>query len=270
MVSAMARDLGTTGVVIDPSADGDFVATAARLESLGFGTIWLAGGGLASLDQVLSVLDGTTTVRISTAIIAADRFDAAAVLDLYERAEASHPGRLVLGLGGAHGPKPLATLGTYLDDLEAVPVGSRVLAALGNRMLELARDRTAGALPVLVTPDYTASARALLGDSVLAVQQLVMLEPDPGPARQAAAEPIRFLRTIPGYPQNFRRMGFTDEDIEQLSDRLVDGLVAWGDADTIATRIAEYRHAGADHVAVMPVKDPGEDGWETLARALIR
>lgn len=266
----MVRDLGTAGAVIDSTADGDFVATAARLDGLGFGTIWLAGGGLGSLDEVLSVLDGTTTATISTAIIAADRFDAAAVLDLYERAEASHPGRLVLGLGGAHGPKPLATLGTYLDDLDAVPTGSRMLAALGNRMLELARDRTAGALPVLVTPDYTTSARTLLGDATLAVQQLVMLEPDPDRARQAAAEPIRFLGTIPGYPQNFRRMGFTDQDIEQLSDRLVDGLVAWGDADTIAARIAEYRQAGADHVAVMPVEDPGEDGWAALARALLR
>ncbi|MGH3500341.1 MAG: TIGR03620 family F420-dependent LLM class oxidoreductase [Nocardioidaceae bacterium] len=265
----MVRGLGTTGAVIDTSADGDFVATAARLEGLGFGTIWLAGGGLASLDQVSSVLDGTTTATISTAIIAADRFDATAVLDLYERAEASHPGRLVLGLGGAHGPKPLTTLGTYLDDLDAVPTGSRVLAALGNRMLELARDRTAGALPVLVTPDYTASARALLGDATLAIQQMVVLESDPDRARNVAAAPLRFLRTIPGYPQNFRRMGFTDQDIEQLSDRLVDGLVAWGDADTIAARIAEYRQAGADHVAVMPVEDPGDRGWEALASALI-
>lgn len=266
----MVRDLGPTGAVVDASSDSEFVTTAARLDRLGFGTIWLAGGGIDRLDQVRAVLDATTTAKVSTAIIAADRFDADAVRELYEQAEASHPGRLVLGLGGAHGPKPLATLGAYLDRLDAVPVGSRVLAALGNRMLELARDRTVGALPVLVTPDYTASARSVLGDATLAVQQIVVLESYPARARKLAAQPVRFLRTIPGYSQNFRRMGFTDQDIDELSDRLVDGLVAWGDADAIAARVAEHRQAGSDHVALTLVENPREgDGWETLAHVLI-
>lgn len=267
-----AVDLGKTGAVIDASSDDAFVATAARLETLGYDTIWLAGGGLDSLEQVRSVLDATTTAKISTAIIAVDRFGADAVLDLYQQAEASHPGRLVLGLGGAHGPRPLATLGAYLDRLDAVPVGARILAALGNRMLALAAARAAGALPVLVTPEYTASARSLLGpEATLAVQQMVVLESDPRLAREIAAGPLGFLRTIPGYPQNFHRMGFTDEDIDQLSARLVDGLVFWGDADAIATRIGEHREAGADHVAVMPLQNPSHgDGWEILAHALTR
>src|SRR6185437_5192555 len=116
---------------------------------------------------------------------------------LYRQAEASCPGRLVLGLGGAHGPRPLSVLGDYLDRISAVPRESRLLAALGHRMLGLARDRTAGALPVLVTPDYTASARDALGDAALVVEQMVVLETDPAQARAHAAGLLRFMRAIP-------------------------------------------------------------------------
>jgi hypothetical protein len=45
-------------------------------------------------------------------------------------------------------------------------------------------------------------------------------------------------------------MGFTEQDISQLSDRLVDGLIRWGDDASIAARIAEHRQAGADQVTI--------------------
>ncbi|MBI1759164.1 MAG: hypothetical protein HYR62_08060 [Actinobacteria bacterium] len=58
------------------------------------------------------------------------------------------------------------------------------------------------------------------------------------------------------------------------SDRLVDSLVAWGDLDTIAARVAEYRQAGADHVAVQILQVDGGTGlpraeWRELAPALV-
>lgn len=264
------RELGAIGAVIDVTTDDTFVATAVMLEQLGFDTIWLSGGRLDSLDEVLAVLAATDRARVGTSIIAVDRFDSDAVLELYRRAEDSYPGRLVVGLGGAHGPRPLARLGAYLDRLEPVPAGSRLLAALGSRMLALARDRAAGALPVLVTPEYTASARTELGDAALVVEQMVVLEHDPVRARGIAAGPLGFLATVPGYAQNFRRMGFTDDDIDRLSDDLVDGLVAWGDASAVAARVAAHRAAGADHVAVMLLDRAGERaGWASLANALL-
>jgi probable F420-dependent oxidoreductase len=263
-------ELGLTGAVIDVTPGAEYIATAVMLEELGFPAIWLSGGGLERLEQVLAVLEATRAVQVGTSIIAADQFGPDAVLELYRQAEAAHPGRLVLGLGGAHGPRPLSVLGDYLDRLSAVPQGSRMLAALGQRMLGVARDRTGGALPVLVTPAYTASARAVLGGAVLAVEQLVVLEEDPARARGHAAALLRFMRTIPGYPENFRRMGYTDDDISELSDRLIDGVVAWGDAAAIAERVAEHRRAGADHVAVMLVNtDEARDGWGSLAHALL-
>jgi probable F420-dependent oxidoreductase len=264
-------ELGAIGAVIDVTPDDAFLATAAMLEELGFDTVWLSGGRLESQHrQVLAVLAATGSARIGTSIIAVDRFDSDAVLALYRRAEASYPGRLIVGLGRAHGPRPLATLGACLDRLAAVPTGSRLLAALGSRMLQLALDRTAGALPVLVTPEYTASVRRVLGEAMLVVEQMVVLESDPVRARAIASGPLRFMATLPAYAQNFRRMGFTDEDIDQLSDGLVDGLVAWGDASAVAARVTAHRAAGADHVALMLLNGAGErTGWASFAHALL-
>ncbi|HEX6445618.1 MAG TPA: TIGR03620 family F420-dependent LLM class oxidoreductase [Streptosporangiales bacterium] len=263
-------DLGPIGAVISPDPTPPAsAAAAAEVEAAGFPTIWLAGGGLESLEQVTAAVAGTREARISTAIISVDRFGAPDVAATYAALQGEHPGRFVAGLGGAHGAKPLATLRSYLDTLDTVPRESIVLSALGPRMLELARDRAAGAIPVLITPEYAARARETLGDdATLAVQLLVALEPDAERARAIARQPISFLRTVPGYAANFRRMGFTDDDIEQLTDRLVDALVACGDADTIAARVAEYRAAGADHVAVMPVAGDGTH-WQALASALL-
>ena len=96
-------------------------------------------------------------------------------------------------------------------------------------MLDLARCRAAGAFPVLVTPDYTASARSVVGeDTTLAVEQLVVVGTDPRRARAIARGPLGFLGKVPAYQASFRRMGFTGEEIAQLSDRLVDALVPWG------------------------------------------
>jgi hypothetical protein len=59
------------------------------------------------------------------------------------------------------------------------------------------------------------------------------------------------MSTLPFYQASFQRQGFDDTDITDVSDRLVDGLIAWGDADTVAARIRQHHQAGADHVAII-------------------
>jgi probable F420-dependent oxidoreductase len=156
-----------------------------------------------------------------------------------------------------------------------VPAATRVLAALGPRMLELARDRTAGTVPLLITPDATAKARALLGeDATVVVLHYVVVETDPAAARQAGRGPLGFLSKVPGYAANFRRMGFSDDDVDQFSDRMVDELVAWGDPETIAARVGEHLAAGADQVALVVLPTDGQptvpaEQWRQLAKACI-
>ena len=121
-------------------------------------------------------------------------------------------------------------------------------------MLELAAARTAGAHPYNTTPEHTAMAREVMGpDAGLYVEQKVMLTDDASLARETGAKVLKFYSRAPGYVNAWLRMGFTQDDIDGLSDKFVDALVAWGDVDAIEARLAEHADAGATHVCIHPL-----------------
>jgi alkanesulfonate monooxygenase SsuD/methylene tetrahydromethanopterin reductase-like flavin-dependent oxidoreductase (luciferase family) len=157
-----------------------------------------------------------------------------------------------------------------------VPAGDRMLAALGPRMLELARDRAGAAHPYLVPPAHTALAREVLGpDSALAPEQAVLLDSDPFRGRERARSFVSDYLALPNYVRNLRRLGFTEDDFRGGgSDRLVDALVARGDEEAVARRVREHHDAGADHVCVYVIGGAGETlqlgAWRRLAPALTR
>jgi probable F420-dependent oxidoreductase len=206
--------------------------------------------------------------------------------------EADFPGRTLLGIGVSHAllidnshpgeyTKPLARTRAYLDELDevapTVPRDRRVLAALGPKMLGLARDRARGAHPYLVTPEHTATARAELGDGpLLAPEQHVVLETDPEKARAVAREGLSVYLQLPNYVNNWRRLGFGEDDFaDGGSDRLIDHVVVWGDEATIVTRVQAHLDAGADHVCVQAYTgsertDFPRAEWRALAPALVR
>ena len=240
---------------------------AQRVESLGFSTLWRSGN-LAMLDTSVWATAHSGRHRHHPV----DSVPAADVIATYRSLQTDHAGRFIVGLGGAHGARPLKTLNAYLDALDdaGVTADSRILAALGTNMLALARDRASGAYPFLVTPSYVADARAALGaDKALAVLLMVM-PTERAAARQAAATPLGFLTKVGGYRRNLLRQGFSESDIEDLSDRLMDGITAWGTLDAIAARVAQYRAAGADQVVLRILGADDEQAWQArLAEALI-
>jgi probable F420-dependent oxidoreductase len=241
---------------------------AQRVESLGFSTLWRSG----NLPMLDAAVRATTHIPVATGIIPVDSVPAADVVATYRSLQADQPGRFVVGLGGAHGARPLKTLNTYLDALDdaGVSADSRLLAALGPNVLALARDRASGAYPFLVTPSYVTDARAALGpDKTLAVLLMVM-PTDREAARQAAATPLDFLTKVGGYRRNLLRQGFSESDIDEVSDRLLDGITAWGTLDAIAARVAEYHAAGADQVVLRILGADDEPTWQArFAEALI-
>ncbi|HEV7825428.1 MAG TPA: LLM class F420-dependent oxidoreductase [Mycobacteriales bacterium] len=254
---------------------------ASGLERLGYGAVWIGGSPAGDLAVPETLLDSTRDIVVATGIVNIWQDGAGVVAESYHRIEARHPGRFLLGIGAGHREaareytRPYEALVQYLDALDTagVPPGRRVLAALGPRVLRLARDRTAGAHPYFTTPDHTREARAVLGpDALLAPEQKVVLEPDPHAARALARPVLGMYLGLANYVANFRRMGFTDEDFAGGgSDRLVDALIAHGDPDTVARRVTEHLDAGADHVAVQLLVPPGGDllaGHEQLGRAL--
>jgi probable F420-dependent oxidoreductase len=261
--------LGRIGVWTRPSEVTPGLAVS--LEGLGYGAVWIGGSPDSELAQVEELLDATTTLSVATGIVNIWKDAAEPVAASYHRIDARHPGRFLLGIGVGHPEatgerytRPYEAMVDYLDRLDAaqVPVGRRVLAALGPRMLKLSADRAAGAHPYLVTPEHTRRARELLGPGVLlAPEQKVVLETDPARARSIGRPTVAkpYLGLV-NYRNNLLSLGFSDADLaDGGSDRLIDALVVGGDAGAVARGITEHLDAGADHVAVQLLPSSGDD-----------
>jgi probable F420-dependent oxidoreductase len=261
--------IGPIGIALNVSDDDSHLKQAAELEDLGYGAIWLPGGQIDRLDRLAAVIEATTSVLVGSAIIPVDHYEPGAVAELHGRL----PGRFIVGLGGPQQARPMAGLNDWLDRLDRaeppVPPAARILAALGPRKLELAAARAAGAIALLVTPAYTAWARGILGESsTLVINQMVVLDTDPARARETARRPLRFLSGVGGYRAAFARMGFTADEIDALSDRLVDDLVTWGTAGDIRERVSAHLEAGADQVVITVLSGDGQPGLAPAARLL--
>jgi probable F420-dependent oxidoreductase len=263
----------------EPAAIADEVA---ELESLGYRAAWIPDTGGEVLDALDRLLEATTTMTIATGILNIWMHPAGEVAEWWSALPDDRRSRVLLGLGVSHprliGEKwgrPIAVMTSYLDELDeaGLPASARCLAALGPKMLELARQRSAGAHPYHTTVEHTSFARKAIGpDALLSPELPVVLETDPERARGVARQGLEHYVVLPNYTNNWRRLGFTDDDITGPSDRLVDALVAWGDVDAIASRVADYRAAGADHVCVQVVTERGRpaprDQWRALAAAV--
>jgi probable F420-dependent oxidoreductase len=282
-------DLGSLGVWsigIRQVADSAVRAAAAELEQLGYGTIWYSGGsGTRGFEIGQALLQATGRIAIATGITSIWATTAAQAAAGFEQMEQVAPGRFLLGLGVSHAPMvnqgdpgryrhPLQNMARYLDELTTVPRQRRVIAALGPKMLDLAQRQSIGTHPYLVTPHMTALARGRVQPGFLvAVEQGVVLETDPARARAVAREHLSGYLKLPNYVNNWLRSGYQQEDVtEGGSDRLVDGLIAWGDASAVADRIRAHYAAGADHVCVQvlggaaPVPLPE---WRAIAQEVL-
>jgi probable F420-dependent oxidoreductase len=280
MTAMLAEKLGRFGVWRGtPQVTPEL---AADLEQLGYGALWLGGSPAADLTIVDRLLAATSTLVVGTSIVNMWQADPAVVAQSYARIEAAYPDRFVLGVGAGHREatpeyvSPYETLVTYVDRLLAagVPADRLVLAALGPRVLKLAADRAAGAIPYLVPPEHTRLAREILGpDKLLAPEHKVVLDADPQRGRALGARRVRtpYLGLV-NYTSNLRRLGFTDEDLANGgSDRLVDALVAHGSPEQVAAQLTAHLDAGADHVCVQLLTESGVDPgpqYAELARAL--
>ncbi len=290
----MSARLTGTGIWSGMLRYGDpaqVAAVAPELESLGYSTLWIPDVGGDLFGPLDTLLGATSNATIATGILNVWMHTPAEAAAQHARLTAEHGARFLCGIGISHRPfidhvnepgryrKPVETMADYLDGLDAAPtplaVGDRVLAALGPKMLDLARTRTAGTHPYLVTPELTARAREGIGpDLLVASEQGVVLETDPTKAREIARLHLATYLGLPNYSNNWKRQGFTDDDLaDGGSDRLVDALVVWGDEAAIAARVQQHRDAGADHVCIQVLtSDPRSlpvEQWRVLAPVLV-
>ncbi|BBY79918.1 LLM class F420-dependent oxidoreductase [Mycolicibacterium pulveris] len=246
---------------------------AVEIEKLGYGAVWIGGSPAGDLNYVEPILERTENLQVATGVINVWTAPADEVAEAYHRVEDAYPGRFLLGIGIGHPEhteeyrKPYDVMVEYLDRLDAakVPTSRRVIAALGPRMLKLAAQRSAGAHPYLTTPQHTGEARNLLGPTVfLAPEHKVVLARDAEASRRIGREAVDFYLNLSNYRNNWKRLGFTDDDLAKPgSERFIDAVVAHGTPEDIAARLTEHLDAGADHVTIQVL-----GGWDNLLPTL--
>ena len=274
----------TDGMPADAAA-----AAAQRIETLGYSALWIPETvGRHPLVHAAWLLANTNSLVIATGIANIYHREPGVMLAAQNTLAEQSGNRFLLGMGVSHKPlvegvrgleygPPVATMRKYLEGMASAPYAGvkpsetppTVIAALGPKMLELARDKCAGAHPYFSSPDHTAMARDILGpEKWLCVEQKVILEADPAKAR-ALARPVAQIYTgLPNYRNNWLRMGLTEADFENGgSDKFIDSTFAWGSVDQIKARLKEHVDAGASHVCIQPVNPNGQFGdlhWEAL------
>jgi len=269
--------LGRLGVwySTDKLNGAQLIDLVRAVEKNGYGTLWYPESrGYESMSLAAYLLSKSSRLAVGSSIAniyARDPFTARRAMvslnDLYG-------GRFVLGLGVSHIPmveglrghrydKPLATMRAYLDGLNKdFPEGKDApvaLAALGPKMLELSAQRTLGALPYNVTPMHTALAAKILGpNKMLAVEQKVTIETDPAKARALGRKELSRYMVLDNYRNNWLREGFSEADLANGgSDKFIDAMCLWGDADTVRRGLRAHFDAGATHVCLQPVHEEG-------------
>lgn len=266
----------TLGVWFAPEGipSPDLIKSTQLMEELGYETFWLAETfGRDPFALAANLGAHTSTIKLATGIANVFHRHPGAMKQAANTVAEQTGGRFVLGLGISSPAivqkvrkldysKPVTFLKGYLDEYAssryfAVPPPGEVpvvLAALGAKMLGIARDRSAGALTYNMTPEHTARAREVLGpDKILAVEQKIILGASGDAARATAASVLKFYQKAPGYRKAWNDLGYTDADIDTASSRYLDGVVAWGDEAAVRSRLDEHVAAGADHVCIQPL-----------------
>ena len=276
-------NLGKFGIWTSYRAIGEEAAgTAAALaEELGYGVFWL--GGSPRLPTVRPLLEATSGIVVGTSIVNVWAYDPAELAAEYAALERDVPGRLLVGVGVGHPEatsdyaKPLSAMRAFLDGLDGadppLPRERRCVAALAPKMLALSAGRSLGAIPYFTPVAHTAAARAQLGPGVLLAPEIAcVVDDDAERARAVAREYARVYLGLRNYTSNLLQHGFGEDDIAAGgSDRLIDDVVPHGTAEELADIARAHLDAGADHVALQVIGDPGipRHGWTALAKALL-
>jgi probable F420-dependent oxidoreductase len=283
--------LGKLGVwyFLDGQPAAKAAEIAQRIEALGYSALWIPETvGRHPFVHAGWLLSHTQRLIVATGIASIYHREPGVTMAGQKTLAEQSGNRFLLGLGVSHKPmvegvrglaygKPVATMRAYLSKMDTAPYNSvqpseappRVIAALGPKMLELARDLCTGAHPYFSSPEHTAMAREILGaDKWLCVEQKVILETDAKKARDLGRAAAQMYLGLPNYRNNWKRMGLTDADFDNGgSDRFIDTTFAWGNLAALERRVKAHFDAGASHVCVQPVHPNGRFGeldWKAL------
>ena len=306
--SRAGEPVGRTGVVLREAIPWhQLVQVVVTAEETGYEAVFvpeIAGReafstltGFALSSSRIRLGSGVVTVRSRSPVAAA--MAAATVQDL-------SGGRFILGIGAgwgagrAGGPRPAELVARYVELVRRVLEGGPVqsdevfgtpafrldlptvappppiwLAALGDRMVEVAGSVADGVLLNWCTPGRVASAREILlrgaeragrdpAQLTVAVYVRACLGQAEDVAMRALKEMAGQYAAIPHYRRQFELMGLGEEAAlaakafhagrtEEVPEPLVRAVAVSGGRGAALVRFREYREAGADLVLCYPV-----------------
>ncbi len=282
------------GIMFGAGPDGgidDLVNRAQDLEARGFHSMWMANiFGLDAITTLALVGRETERIELGTAVVPSYPRHPMAIGQQCMTAQAASDGRFVLGLGLSHKivienmmglsyDKParhmreyLAVLGPLLRgepvafegeqyrvngalEFKGVPEVPIVLAALGDRMLELAGSQTAGTILWMTGPETVAShigpklrdaaKRAGRPDPRIVCGLPIVLTNDPDAAREKIGKMLVMYGQLPSYRAMLDKEGAggpadvaivgDEKALDEGIQRLVDAGVTDFDASIMAT-----------------------------------
>jgi probable F420-dependent oxidoreductase len=226
--------------------------------------IAMGAASVASLTGVgVRVALGTSSDVVAGAWHGRPRASAAATLE-------RTTGEVRAVLSGEKGP------GGFRLRLPPLDPAHVTVAAFGPRALDVAARCGDRLVLNLVGPEAAGRLRASAPGLPACVWATAAVEPGPEALRQVARGLVAYLGA-PGYAEELQAAGFGEvvalaragahpkQLLEAIPDELVRRLAMVGTVEEVGQRLAEYRAAGIDEVAVVPATagDPG--GRRTLA-----
>lgn len=276
-------NLGKLGVwyLLDLTTSQTAIQWVKRIESLGYSALWIPETmGRDPIADSAFLLAHSKKLIIATGIANIYNRVPGSIMQAQQTLAEQSDNRFLLGLGVSHAPivekvrgltyaRPLTKMTEYLDAMDHAPYTGikpaspphRVIAALGPKMLQLAKEKCMGAHPYFTSPQHTKMARSILGEEKwLCVEQKIILTTDKDLAYKQARRNAQIYIKLPNYRANWKRMGLNENDLDTMSDKFIEATLAWGDVNRICKRIQEHFEAGASHVCIQPLNPNGVFG----------
>ncbi len=274
----MSDKVAARGVLamLDKHSLAEMTTYVQRLEELGYDSFWIPElFGREPFVTAAHLLAHSQRIALATGIANIYVRDAHAIAQGRQTLAELSAGRFILGVGvsnvalnvarGHAWQPPLTKMTAFLDQLASIKVQSAatamstplILAAHGPQLQRLGAQRCDGILTYLMSVEHTRRSRQRLGaDAELNVVCAMLAETDASAARRIARNALAYYLTLDYYQREWRKLGYGDADFDNGgSDRLIDMLVAWGDASALEARLAAHVEAGATRVIVLPI-DP--------------
>jgi F420-dependent oxidoreductase-like protein len=168
--------------------------------------------------------------------------------------------RPLLEQGEVHHQGQIFTTDTSLPGSAQVPI---YMAALGPGAFRLAGEVADGVLPAACPLPYlldtaipalkAAATTAGRSQPTVVANVLVALTEDRNVALEAGRKALAFQTSLPNYRNMFAAAGFSTQEMDAISDSLIESMLIFGDESKLKDRFQQLLASGIDELNISPI-----------------